>query len=171
MQSTFFRATSIASFSRSLINRATARRAFGRFGFVSGSGKDTSEGGSTEAVASWDAARRDPVARAGAPLAPPVCPCYSLCTSCCSACCSEVHSLRTLSSLPDEAARIAGEEVASAWQMVRSHMGYTQDLGLVHQAVQAGSARSIARTHPEGQKVKKLRQRAGAREVDARPIA
>ena len=38
-----------------------------------------------------------------------------------------------------EAARMAGEEVASAWQTVRSHMGYTQDVGLLHQAAQAGA--------------------------------
>ena len=69
---------------------------------------------------------------------------------------------------------MAGEEVASAWQMVRSDMGYNQDLGLVHQAAQAGTRserpplprRIPKRSAKPGQKV---RQRAGAREVDPRP--
>ena len=55
---------------------------------------------------------------------------------------------------------MAGEEVASAWQVVRSHMGYTQDLGLVQQAAQAKPCAKL------GQKV---RQRAGGREVDPTP--
>ena len=71
----------------------------------------------------------------------------------------------------EEAARMAGEVVASAWQMVRSHMGYTQDLGLVHQAAQTGSARSerppLSRRvpKPSAKLAQKVRQRA------ERPIA
>ena len=62
-------------------------------------------------------------------------------------------------------------------QMVRSHVGYTQDLGLVHQAAQAGSARSerpsLPRRIPKlsaklGQNV---RQRAGDKEVDSDPYS